>query len=125
MICSADMDKTQFGEDTDSIDRHFGINWLGQFYACNLLYPLLRNTSQKADTLAPRIVWESSQMHYNAPSVVHFASLDEINNSGLSSAELYGRSKLPSSWASSTAWSSVSFSPTRTTSTPSRCTLAL
>ncbi|KAK6860899.1 hypothetical protein PG995_004535 [Apiospora arundinis] len=94
LICSADMDINQFGEDTDSIDRHFGINWLGQFYACNLLYPLLRNTSQKADTPAPRIVWGSSQMHYNAPSGVHFASLDEINNSGLSSAELYGRSKL-------------------------------
>ncbi|KAK6857747.1 hypothetical protein PG995_005446 [Apiospora arundinis] len=56
LICSADMDKNQFCEDTDSIDRHFGINWLGQFYACNLLYPLLRNTSQKADTPAPRIV---------------------------------------------------------------------
>ncbi|KAK8869296.1 short-chain dehydrogenase [Apiospora arundinis] len=94
LICSADMDINQFGEDTDSIDRHFGINWLGQFYTCNLLYPLLRNTSQKADTPAPRIVWGSSQMHYNAPSGVHFASLDEINNSGRSSAELYGRSKL-------------------------------
>ncbi|KAK6857746.1 short-chain dehydrogenase [Apiospora arundinis] len=33
-------------------------------------------------------------MHYSAPSVVHFASLDEANNSGLSSAELYGRSTL-------------------------------
>lgn len=33
-------------------------------------------------------------MHYSALSVVHFASLDEINNSGLSSAELYGRSML-------------------------------
>lgn len=46
------------------------------------------------DTPAPRIVWESSEMHCGAPSVAHFGSLDEINNPELGPTELYGRSKL-------------------------------
>lgn len=33
-------------------------------------------------------------MHRTAPSVVHFASLDEINNPNLGPTELYGRTKL-------------------------------
>lgn len=44
------------------IDRHFGVNWLGHFYAVNLLYPLLRKTSKLADAPAPRIVMESSEI---------------------------------------------------------------
>ena len=46
------------------------------------------------DTPAPRIVFESSEQHRAAPSVVHFGSLDEINNPDLGSLELYGRTKL-------------------------------
>ena len=33
-------------------------------------------------------------MHRGAPSVVHFGSLDEINNPELGPTELYGRTKL-------------------------------
>jgi len=94
LILSAGINANQFGLDADGIDRHFGVNWLGQFYATNLLYPLLRKTSKIPDTPAPRIVWESSEMHRTAPSNVHFGSLDEINDSSIGNTEVYGRTKL-------------------------------
>jgi NAD(P)-dependent dehydrogenase (short-subunit alcohol dehydrogenase family) len=83
-----------YGEDNDGIDRHFGVNWLGNYYVLNQLWPLLVQTSKLADTPAPRIVVESSEMHKMAPSVVHFGSISEINNKDLSPLELYGRTKL-------------------------------
>ena len=46
------------------------------------------------DTPAPRIVFESSEQHRAAPSVVHFDSLDEINDPKVGPLELYGRTKL-------------------------------
>jgi NAD(P)-dependent dehydrogenase (short-subunit alcohol dehydrogenase family) len=88
LILSAGINANQYGEDADGIDRHFGVNWLGHFYAVNLLYPLLRKTSQLPNTPAPRIVFEASEMHRGAPSVVHFGSLEEINNPDVSSTEL-------------------------------------
>jgi hypothetical protein len=39
-------------------------------------------------------VFESSEQHRTAPSVVHFGSLDEINDLSLGPLELYGRTKL-------------------------------
>ncbi|ERF74686.1 hypothetical protein EPUS_00816 [Endocarpon pusillum Z07020] len=94
LILSAGINVNQYGETADGLDRHFQVNWLGQFYVCNLLYPLLRTTSKMPDTPAPRIVFESSEQHRAAPSVVHFGSLNEINNPDLGSLELYGRTKL-------------------------------
>lgn len=94
LILSAGINTNQYGEDADGIDRHFGVNWLGQFYAVNQLYPLLRKTSKMPDTPAPRIVFEASEMHRTAPSNVHFASLDEINDPSVGNTELYGRTKL-------------------------------
>jgi NAD(P)-dependent dehydrogenase (short-subunit alcohol dehydrogenase family) len=94
LILSAGINANQYGEDADGIDRHFGVNWLGHFYAVNLLYPLLRRTSQLPDTPAPRIVFEASEMHRGAPSNVHFGSLEEINNPHVGNTELYGRTKL-------------------------------
>ncbi|KAF7507370.1 hypothetical protein GJ744_010687 [Endocarpon pusillum] len=94
LILSAGINANQYGETADGLDRHFQVNWLGQFYVCNLLYPLLRKTSKMPDAPAPRIVFESSEQHRAAPSVVHFGSLDEINNPDLGSLELYGRTKL-------------------------------
>lgn len=46
------------------------------------------------DTPAPRIVFESSEQHRAAPSIVHFGSLTEINNPKTGHLELYGRAKL-------------------------------
>jgi hypothetical protein len=46
------------------------------------------------DTPPPRVVFESSEQHRNAPKVVHFGSLDEINNPEIGSTEVYGRTKL-------------------------------
>lgn len=68
--------------------------WLGQFYATNLLWPLLRKTSKLPDTPPPRIVFESSEQHRMAPSVVHFGSLEEINDEKIGNLEVYGRAKL-------------------------------
>jgi len=94
LILSAGINSNQYGEDSDGIDRHFGVNWLGHYYACNLLYPLMRKTSKMPGVPAPRIVFESSEMHRMAPKVVHFGSLEEINDSTLGPMELYGRTKL-------------------------------
>lgn len=45
------------------------MNALGHYYDINLLYPLLRRTSQKPDVRkgSVRIVFESSEMHRAAP----------------------------------------------------------
>ncbi|KAH0024973.1 NAD(P)-binding protein, partial [Aureobasidium melanogenum] len=94
IIYSAGINANQFRLDADGIDAHFGIMWLGQFYATNLLWPLLRKTSKLPDASAPRIVFESSEQHRAAPSVVHFGSLEEINNQEIGSLEVYGRAKL-------------------------------
>lgn len=94
LILSAGINVNQYGETHDKIDRHFQVNWLGQYYVCNLLYPLLRKTSKLPETPAPRIVWETSEQHRMAPSTVHFGSMEEINDPNVGNLELYGRTKL-------------------------------
>jgi len=94
LILSSGINSNQYGEDADGIDRHFGVNWLGHFYAINLLYPLIRSTSKLPNTPAPRIVFESSEMHRAAPPNCHFGSLKEINDNQLGPMQLYGRTKL-------------------------------
>ena len=94
LILSAGINANQYGEDADGIDRHFGVNWLGHYYAINQLWPLLRKTSKMPDTPAPRIVMESSENHRMTPSNVHFGSLSEINDPSVGPTYLYGRSKL-------------------------------
>jgi hypothetical protein len=54
----------------------------------------MRKTSKMPNTPAPRIVFESSELHRMAPKTVHFGSWSEINNPGLGPTELYGRTKL-------------------------------
>ncbi|KAK4050684.1 hypothetical protein OIV83_003410 [Microbotryomycetes sp. JL201] len=93
LVCSAGINTNTFGLDSDGIDRHFGVNWLGHFLAINRVYPLMRKTSKDSKE-PPRIVFEASEMHKMAPKEVHFSSLDEINNDQLKPAELYGRTKL-------------------------------
>ncbi|EXJ90394.1 hypothetical protein A1O1_03495 [Capronia coronata CBS 617.96] len=94
LILSAGINTDKFDLDADGIDRHFGVNYLGQFYALNLLYPLIRKTSKLPDTPPPRIVFEASEVHRMAPSDVHFGSLEEINNKDFGPTHLYARSKL-------------------------------
>lgn len=94
LVLSAGINTNQFGLDHDGIDRHFGVNYLGQFYVCNQLWPLLRKTARDPSNPPPRVVFEASEVHRSAPSNVHFASLEEINNSEIGPTELYGRSKL-------------------------------
>lgn len=94
LVLSAGINVNQPGEDADGIDRHFGVNFLGHFYAVNLLWPLLRKTSKLPGAPEPRVVFEASEMHRTAPSNVHFASLEEINDKSLGPTELYGRTKL-------------------------------
>lgn len=94
LILSAGINVNQYGETHDKIDRHFQVNWLGQYYVCNLLYPLLRKTSKLPETPAPRIVWETSEQHRMAPSTVHFGSMEEINGPNVGNLEFYGRTKL-------------------------------
>jgi NAD(P)-dependent dehydrogenase (short-subunit alcohol dehydrogenase family) len=90
---SAGINTNKFELDADGIDRHFGVNFLGHFYAVNLLWPLLRKTSKMPGASPPRVVFESSEMHRTAPSDVKFASLDEINTD-IGPTHLYGRTKL-------------------------------
>ncbi|KAJ4309721.1 hypothetical protein N0V94_008791 [Neodidymelliopsis sp. IMI 364377] len=94
LVLSAGINTNQYGTDSDGIDRHFGVNWLGHFYVCNQLWPLLRKTGKHASNPAPRVVFEASEMHRGAPSNVHFASLEELNNPDIGPTQLYGRTKL-------------------------------
>lgn len=107
MVFSSGINTNQFGTTHDGIDRHFSVNALGHYYALNLLYPLLRKTSQRPDNKkgSVRVVFESSEMHRFAPGSedsksrgrgCHFGSEEEITEFGkeLSPVELYGRTKL-------------------------------
>jgi len=94
LVLSAGINANQFGLDADGIDRHFGVNYLGQFYATNQLWPLIRKTSNMPGATAPRIVALSSEVHRVTPSNVKFENIEEINDSELDPTKLYGRSKL-------------------------------
>jgi len=94
LVLASGINANQYAEDEDGIDRHFGVNWLGHFYAINLLYPLLRKASKQADTPAPRIVFESSELHRFAASDTKFASKQEINDPSQGPLQLYSRTKL-------------------------------
>jgi NAD(P)-dependent dehydrogenase (short-subunit alcohol dehydrogenase family) len=95
LVLSAGINTNEYGVDADGIDRHFGVNYLGQFYVCNQLWPVLRKTSKLKDNASPpRVVFEASEMHRFAPSKVHFASLEEINDPSMDPTNLYGRTKL-------------------------------
>ncbi|KAK3685241.1 hypothetical protein B0T22DRAFT_517208 [Podospora appendiculata] len=94
LVLSAGINTNEYGLDADGIDQHFGVNFLGHFYVCNQLWPVLRRTSRLPNTPAPRVVFEASEMHRGAPKQVHFGSLDEINDPSLGPTELYGRTKL-------------------------------
>ncbi|KAL1965616.1 hypothetical protein VTN77DRAFT_5293 [Rasamsonia byssochlamydoides] len=94
LVLSAGINANPYGLDHDGIEHIFGVNWLGNFYATNLLYPLMRRTSKMPSTPAPRIVMESSEVHRAAPSSVKFQSLEEINDSNLGPIPRYARSKL-------------------------------
>lgn len=94
LVLSAGINTNFYATDSDGIDRHFGVNYLGHYYVCNLLWPLLRKTGAKGEFPAPRVVFESSEMHRTAPSDVHFGSMDEINDPNMDPTRLYGRTKL-------------------------------
>jgi NAD(P)-dependent dehydrogenase (short-subunit alcohol dehydrogenase family) len=94
LVLSAGINTNEFGLDRDGIDRHFGVNFLGQFYVVNLLWPVLRKTAKMGGGSKPRVVFEASEMHRTAPGNVHFASLEEINDESLGPTERYGRTKL-------------------------------
>ncbi|KAF3902894.1 hypothetical protein AA313_de0208853 [Arthrobotrys entomopaga] len=94
LVLASGINVNDYREDHDGIDAHFGVNWLGHFYAVNLLYPLLRKTSKLPNTPAPRIVFEASVMHNFASSDTKFASKEEINDPNHGPVELYGRTKL-------------------------------
>jgi len=94
LILSAGINSNQYGLAASGIDRHMSVNAIGHYYAINLLYPLIRKTSKLPNTSAPRIIFESSEMHRMARSDVHFGSVEELNNPELGPVELYGRTKL-------------------------------
>jgi NAD(P)-dependent dehydrogenase (short-subunit alcohol dehydrogenase family) len=94
LVLSAGVNANTYGLDADGIDRHFGVNYLGQWYATNHLWPLIRKTSRTGDGEPPRVVVLSSEMHRGAPGDAKFESLEEINNEKMDPAQLYGRSKL-------------------------------
>jgi NAD(P)-dependent dehydrogenase (short-subunit alcohol dehydrogenase family) len=94
LVLSAGINTNFYAEDSDGIDRHFGVNYLGHYYVCNQLWPLLRKTGKLGEKPAPRVVFESSEMHRTAPPDVHFGSLEEINDSSMDPTRLYGRTKL-------------------------------
>ncbi|KAM0344169.1 hypothetical protein ACHAPU_007891 [Fusarium lateritium] len=95
LVLSAGINTNQYGLDSDGIDRHFGVNFLGHFYACNQLWPLLRKTSKLENTPPPRVVFEASEMHRLAQlSNVQFRTKEEINDPDLDPTARYNRTKL-------------------------------
>ncbi|RDW58963.1 short chain dehydrogenase/reductase family protein [Aspergillus mulundensis] len=94
LILSAGINASQYGESADGNDRTFAVNWLGNFYAVNLLYPLLRKTSKIPDTPPPRIVFESSELHRATLPSTKFANKEEINDPSKDPTQLYARTKL-------------------------------
>lgn len=94
LVLSAGISPQPFALDEDGIDRHFGVNYLGQYYATNQLWPLIRKTSNMPGVTPPRIVSLASELHKTSPSDLRFASLDEINNPETGPTYLYGRTKL-------------------------------
>ena len=95
LVLSAGINTNQFGLDSDGIDRHFGVNFLGHFYVCNQLWPLLRKTGKMEGVSPPRVVFEASEMHRLAQlSNVQFKNKEEINDPNLDSTALYNRTKL-------------------------------
>ncbi|KAL4908615.1 hypothetical protein BDW74DRAFT_166219 [Aspergillus multicolor] len=94
LILDAGINANQYGESADGIEQVFAVNWLGNFYAVNLLYPLLRKTSKIPDTPPPRIVFESSEMHRTTLPTTKFASKEEINDSSKDPTQFYSRTKL-------------------------------
>lgn len=94
LVFSAGINASQYELTADGIERVFAINYLGQFYAANQLWPKIRETALTPGTAPTKIVAISSEMHRAAPSEVKFADLDEINNPSLDPVQLYGRSKL-------------------------------
>lgn len=61
---------------------------LGHFVALNQVMERLRKTAQLPNADAPRIIFESSEMHKGAPSAVQFKTFDEINNDRLGPVEV-------------------------------------
>ncbi|KAM6508157.1 hypothetical protein FALCPG4_018044 [Fusarium falciforme] len=94
LVLSAGINANQYGLDSDGIERIFGVNYLGQYYATNQLWPLIRKTSPTPGVTGPRIVALSSDLHRASPSGLRFGSLDDINDSSLGPVELYARAKL-------------------------------
>ncbi|KAL4249987.1 NAD(P)-binding domain superfamily protein [Abortiporus biennis] len=100
LVCDAGVGVNKFDTSADGIDRHFAVNHLGHFLLVNRLLPLIRKTEAIPGAEPARIVVVSSELHRSAPSGIHFASVDEINNTqslggGLGEANsLYARSKL-------------------------------
>lgn len=95
LVLSAGINTNQFGLDSDGIDRHFGVNFLGHFYVCNQLWPLLRKTGNMEGVSPPRVVFEASEMHRLAQlSNVQFKTKEEINDPDLDPTARYNRTKL-------------------------------
>jgi NAD(P)-dependent dehydrogenase (short-subunit alcohol dehydrogenase family) len=94
LVLSAGVNTNKYDVDADGYDRHFGVNFLGQYYAVNQLWPLLRKTSKQPGAPAPRVVFEASEMHRFAPKDTQFATPEEINNDKIDPTHLYSRTKL-------------------------------
>ncbi|KAL3464551.1 hypothetical protein BJX64DRAFT_298360 [Aspergillus heterothallicus] len=94
LILDAGINANKYGTTHDGIEHLFQVNWLGNFYIVNLLYPLLRKTAKLPNTPAPRIVFESSEMHRTAMPWTKFASAEEINDPSKDPTQLYARTKL-------------------------------
>jgi len=68
---------TSTSNKSHALDRHFAVNNVGHAILTQGLLPTIKETASKTgDT---RIVIMSSNLHFQAPKDVQFASIDEIN----------------------------------------------
>ncbi|KFA68989.1 hypothetical protein S40285_08858 [Stachybotrys chlorohalonatus IBT 40285] len=91
LVNNAGLGAHTFGLSALGVDRHMAINHFGHALLTSHLFPLLKSTAEKGDTV--RITNTASNMHQSTPSSTRFESLDEINQD-LGASALYGRSKL-------------------------------
>jgi NAD(P)-dependent dehydrogenase (short-subunit alcohol dehydrogenase family) len=94
LVLSAGFNANQYSLDSDGIERIFGVNYLGQYYVTNQVWPLLRKTSIMPGVTGPRVVTLSSELHRMSPSNLNFGGLSDINDTNIDPTQLYARTKL-------------------------------
>ncbi|KAF2736251.1 NAD(P)-binding protein [Polyplosphaeria fusca] len=87
LICNAGVGVGVYNETEDGLDSHMQVNHFAQAHLALTLLPLLQRTTDS------RLVFQSSEMHRQAPSSTEFQTTEEISQD-VGATHLYCRTKL-------------------------------